>query len=402
MEVDEMMELAESSNTKEKWELPKNIRQIGEPGQEVKVFVEDYVSIYLHDLAKANLTCIKTALLTGKVQEGNRIYIQGALEIDMGQEIKEWFSNEHWRTIFQLLEKWFQGQEVLGWFLSNPGFPPSLTEEIKYLHQNHFSAKQHLLFQMDILENEEVFYAYGEQGLAPLTGYYIYYEKNQQMQEYRSQMRHGQGIEREGILRDRAATRFRNVMQEKKEQTVQKKTMAILYTSCSFLLMVVFVIGITLVNHYDRMKDMEDELHQISASIMDHTNTEKTKENSTIEVIEETVQETEPEVIEEIPEEKLPEENIEEEKAEENKEEVEKASEEATEQEEDTNTVEEAEEVLSETVQETEAYYIKPGDTLIKICRERYGDEEMVKKLCELNQLENGDKIYIGQMILLP
>lgn len=391
-----MMELAESKNTKEKWELPKNIRQIGEPGQEIKVFVEDYVSIYLHDLAKANLTCIKTALLTGKVQEGNRIYIQGALEIDMGQEIKEWFSSEHWRTIFQLLEKWFQGQEVLGWFLANPGFPPTLTEDVRHLHQKHFSAKQHILFQMDILENEEVFYAYGEEGLAPLSGYYIYYEKNDQMQAYRSQMRHGQGIEREGVLKDRATTRFRNVMQEKKEQTVQKKTMALLYTSCSFLLMVVFVIGITLVNHYDRMEEMEDELHQISASIIDNATKvedepieiEKVEEEKDIqeeaEIVEETIEETAQEVPEEISEEDT---------------QATQKVEEVVEQEEE---VQEAEEVLSQTVQETQPYYIQPGDTLIKICRERYGDEEMVKKICELNQLENGDKIYIGEMILLP
>ena len=57
---------------------------------------------------------------------------------------------------------------------------------------------------------------------------------------------------------------------------------------------------------------------------------------------------------------------------------------------------------MSQAVQEPESYMVQAGDTLLEICRYRYGNEDMVAQVCELNQLDDGDKIYEGQVILLP
>lgn len=187
--------------------FPKNIRQIGEPGAGRKILIEDYVYTYLRQLAEDDLTCMKTAILVG-YPETEVLYIQGAFEVDMGQERKCWFGNEQWRDIFEVLQNWFEGMEVVGWYLSNPGFPLALTEEVKVIHGRHFSGDQYVFLQMDALENEEVFYGKSEFGLAPLNGYYIYYEKNEAMQAYMSGQKRGMGIEPEGILEDRAALRF--------------------------------------------------------------------------------------------------------------------------------------------------------------------------------------------------
>lgn len=103
-----------------------------------------------------------------------------------------------------------------------------------------------------------------------MNGYYIYYEKNEAMQAYMSGQKKGMGIEPEGILEDRAALRFRSVMQEKREHHAQKKAMTFLGTACVFLAMVILVIGVTLVNNYDRMSNMENEIYRISENL-DHT-----------------------------------------------------------------------------------------------------------------------------------
>ena len=50
-----MMDLVERKDTKTERKLPKNIRQIGEPGTGTKVFIEDYAYTYLHQLAEENL-----------------------------------------------------------------------------------------------------------------------------------------------------------------------------------------------------------------------------------------------------------------------------------------------------------------------------------------------------------
>jgi len=424
MEVDEMMDLLERKSAKEEWKFPKNIRQIGEPGQEgFKVFIEDYAYTYLHQLAKANLTCIKTAVLVGNIEQDTVIYIQGVIEIEMGQEIRKWFSNENWRDIFQYLQKWFEGQEIVGWFMSNPGFPPVLNDELVNLHMRHFSGSKYVFMQMDILENEEVFYACGEKGLAPLGGYYIFYKKNEQMLTYMSQKRGGVSIEPEGIMKDRATARFRNMMQEKKEHNSQRKSLFLLYTACTFLVMVILVIGITIVNNDDRMEHMESALHQISQTLvesdMPETQTEnkedmltdkeaeeaavqlenqhfldeqqekenpveeKNEENEETAQNEQQVEEPKEEIKEEVPEEEVPE-----------KETAQEPIEEPVE--------EETKEVISQSVKEPEKYYVQKGDTLLDICRARYGNDEMMAKICEINGLDDSDKIYAGEVIFLP
>lgn len=386
------MELIEGRNAKEERRFPKNVRQIGEPSSGSRILIEDYVYTFLRQMAEADQTCIKTAILLGEFGTSD-IYIQGALDIDMGQEVAGWFSHEHWREIFQEAQTWFEGLEVVGWFMANPGFPPELTEELRNLHLRNFSGEQYVFLQMDVIENEEIFYQYGKNGLAPLCGYYIYYEKNERMQAYMSQRRGGVGIEPEGILKDRAAARFRNVMQEKKEQNTQKKTMAFLYASCTFLVMVILVIGITMVNNYDRMTDMEQALHSISESLGESAAEETVSEDVEKEMpadieqavaeenqkaAEETAGDPEDTAAREEPQETVPEETVPEEQS------------------------EEVQEVMSQSVQEPERYEVQTGDTLLEICRTKYGTEDMLNEICELNELDDGDKIYVGQTLVLP
>ncbi len=397
------MELLERKDAKEERKLPKNVRQIGEPGTGPKVLIEDYVYTYLHQMAKSNLTCIKTAVLVGRVEEEFGVYIQGAVEVDMGQEIKNWFTHEHWRDIFKEVQTWFEGQEVIGWYMANPGFPPVLTEEIRSLHARNFSKSIYTFFQTDVLDGEEVFYMRKEKGLAPLSGYYLYYEKNDPMQAYMSQKKGGMGIEPEGVLKDRAAARFRSAMQEKKEQTTQKKMMAFLYTSCMFLVMVILVIGITLVNNYDRMSNMETAIHQISESLEEEPQEAEEPTEAVMAVPANDGQEG----VDDTPsmEEVVLQENQQAAIAEETQDEPAEEPEEAPKEEPAEEAVpEEVPEAApqEEAAPEPQRYEIKKGDTLLEISRARYGTDDMVRRICELNGLDDGDIIYVGEIILLP
>ena len=396
------MELLESQKTKEEWKFPKNIRQIGEPGTGRRILIEDYVYTFLRQMTQSNLTCIKTAVLTGRVEGETAVCIQGALEVDMGQEIREWFSHEHWREIFHETGKWFDGQEIVGWYMANPGFSAALTDELKDVHIRNFQGNSCVFFQMDVLDQEEIFYIQKGSSLVSVNGYYIYYERNDRMQEYMSRKKGGRGIEPEGILKDRAAAKFRNVMQEKREQNSQKKLLAFLYTSCMFLVLVILVIGVTMVNNYDRMANMEDALHQISESLVTGEEEDQPVSASSVEEgmeeenrqalaggtaeppsgseagsePEEEPSAEEPDAAEEEPEGAAPEEANEPEKA------------------------QEPQEAPQE--KEPERYQVRVGGTLLNICRQRYGNDDMVAEVCELNGLEDGDIIYAGEMILLP
>lgn len=205
-----------------------------------------------------------------------------------------------------------------------------------------------------------------------------------------SGQKRGMGIEPEGILEDRAALRFRSVMQEKREHHAQKKAMTFLGTACVFLAMVILVIGVTLVNNYDRMSNMENEICRISENL-DHT--EGDTELAT------AVEEENQEAIDNMDEKDAAEQDLAEESSSGQSDEPETSPEESP----DTGMVEEpVQEALSQAVQQPEQYTVKTGDTLSRISRQRYGTDTMVREICDANGLEDGDKIYAGQTIVLP
>ena len=362
--------------------MPKNMRQIGEPGTGIRILVEDYAYTYLCQLARENLTGMSTVILLGKIREDQAVYIQGAMEIAMGQEINQWFSGENWRSVFEMMKTWFEDLEIVGWGFLNPGFPPALTEELTAIHNRHFPGKYQVLFQMDILDNEEVFYVREASGLMPRSGYYIYYEKNTAMQAYMSEQRGGAGIEPEGMIRDRAAMRFRSMIKEKKEHHSRQKAVAFLCTVCTFLTMVILVIGVTLINNYDRMTQMEHAIYELSENL---DGTEAAGQEA-------GTQAEEPEVSEEAV-------------LAENQQTAQ--GEQPQEPAEDPASEEPAQEASSDQVQaavpeEPEQYEVQQGDTLLKISRRKYGTDQMVKEICAANGLEDSDKIYVGQTIVLP
>jgi len=48
------------------------------------------------------------------------------------------------------------------------------------------------------------------------------------------------------------------------------------------------------------------------------------------------------------------------------------------------------------------SYIVQKGDTLMSICRKIYGDGLKYKEIMGLNNIDDPDKIYIGQEIKLP
>ncbi|WP_099467401.1 LysM peptidoglycan-binding domain-containing protein [Konateibacter massiliensis] len=76
--------------------------------------------------------------------------------------------------------------------------------------------------------------------------------------------------------------------------------------------------------------------------------------------------------------------------------------------------IESSEETLGKTIesnsteneqisQENEdSYTVEKGDTLATISMKLYGNKDMVEKICELNNIENDNKLKEGQKLLLP
>lgn len=68
----------------------------------------------------------------------------------------------------------------------------------------------------------------------------------------------------------------------------------------------------------------------------------------------------------------------------------------------------EPEEAESETILETgaenvyEEYVVKNGDTLVAICKSKYGSLDKMEEICTINNIKNADYIAPGQKLYLP
>ena len=60
----------------------------------------------------------------------------------------------------------------------------------------------------------------------------------------------------------------------------------------------------------------------------------------------------------------------------------------------------------AEMVKEADAaqttYIVKKGDTIMSICKKYYGNTEKLNEIIAVNNIEDADKLYIGQEIKLP
>ena len=144
---------------------PKNIKQIGEPGEYKKIFIEDFVYTFLCQYAGESAGKQKIAILLGKSERGGgkrHIYIKSALAVKdvFEKQGKYFFTEKVWGQIYQDCEKYFPEQEIIGWFLARPGFVPEKNAVIEETHRTYFSGAEKVLFMMEPLEKESVFFGF--------------------------------------------------------------------------------------------------------------------------------------------------------------------------------------------------------------------------------------------------
>lgn len=384
-----MIEFVYKESTKEaggtsRLALPKNIRQIGEPEGNRKIYIEDYVMTYLKQFAKEEVTRCRGGILLGYSERMDGIpylFIKSAIALKDTEASRDGipFSDEVWTRIYETMKEYFADQDILGWFLSIPDRQTELEAQLTKTHVNYFGGVDKVLMVEDMSEEEEDFFAYENGRLTRQRGYYIFYERNEDMQRYMVETGTGESIDDKEHFNDRAIKNFRSIIQEKKELSGQKRVLTFLYTASTFLVMVVMVIGITLLNNFEKMENLEQTLSEISRSLEGEGQTVDAYSRS-----EEEAKEEEPLENQEAPPEKVPE-NTEEPVRE------------------DPELSEEVQPAASEeAVAVPEFYLVQKGDTLADISRKFYGSSEIIREICELNGIEDDDHIQAGEKLLLP
>lgn len=367
------------------FKFPKNIRQVGQIDQNRKIYVEDYVMTYIKRLALKSYGNYQIAVLLGKFirqQDSKNIFISGAVEVQrIFFEEDILFTNEAWTSIYESIKEHFTNTEIIGWYLTKPELSLEVTEQITKIHIDNFAGQDKILLMYDPITREEVFYIYGNTGLERQEGYYIYYEKNEEMQNYMIGEKEEKTTDIE--FEDIAAKKIREVLNEKKPVPEQKKVVHILYGASTLLSVVILVTAATILNNYGKMKDMEQTLNVISDNITDTDKEKQSKQNLKTEVQTMTgnIPNTKEQKATQPP-------KVEEEKIQKQEEEVPKKQ------------IEETKQVKD--LEETEYYIVKKGDSIASICMARYHSLDNIEQIKELNNISDNNIILIGQKLLVP
>ena len=413
-------EKAKEEGPERKLDLPKNVRQIGEPEENRKIYIEDYVITYLKRFAKEEPLGSRIAVLLGDSERMGGIpylFIRSAVALKE-LEYSEGgipFTDEVWAEVYSAVKEYFPAQDILGWFLSVPGYPMELDPGLARIHVNCFGGVDKVLLAAEPTDGDEDFFAYENGRLTRQKGYYIFYEKNEAMQRFMIDTGDGESIDEKEQFEDRAIKSFRAIVQEKKDISGQKRVMTFLYTASTFLVMVVLVIGITLINNYEKMEGLEMALSDISRTLESQEAEEALAETENVDA---GPTAAEPTVAEPAAAEEQPAEEAEQEAAEKPEQEAagetereaageseqgsgEESGQEEPKAAEQEEPPQEAQEAAAEDAI-PEIYTVQKGDTLLGISRRIYGRDDQIDAICSLNGIDDSDRILAGQKLLLP
>ena len=409
------------------WNLPKNIRQIGLAGENYRIYIEDYVYTFLHRAAQAKCQqeedsgILAVFLGENRWQSGTGYtFIRGALLADAGEITEEHIeiTQNMWQKIHEEQEKYFEGQEIVGWFLARQSLPMVVSELIGKVHRNQFGGEK-ILMLMDTAEQEEAFFRYENNFLVRQSGYYIYYEKNTQMQNYMLEKNPEIQEESQETVQDDAVRAFRSLIQKKKKEEpeeTEEKTSVFSYAATACIVLALAVVGVRFYRNYQVGQNIEGETRTASADIMQETEITQIPAASVQQVtptswaeltespkITPTAEPTLiPTVTSSAEEAQIYKEESDTRKAQRRIQQKKQNEEESTGQDNSGQASSDQDSETTSAMQTRGSYTIRPGDTLYQISIENYGTMDKVADICRANGISENEIIYPGQIIVLP
>lgn len=361
--------------------LPRNIRQMGEK-EEMRVYLEDYVYTFIRKLDAEKET--RAGILLGSrdiVEEKHCFFISGAVELEgLIGESGVCFSEETWKRVEEEIAEYFSDCSICGWFVcgNEDAFPDK--EMLKKVHMQVFAGENCLMYWRE--EENDCFWLEQEKQLRRLLGYYVYYERNFQMQNYMLSCLEHPVSE---MVDDQAAQNFRKIMKTKRNQ---KKTPYQTLTQIGTVaaVAIIFVGSIYLIGRMTG--DMEEDqipAFAVGASVERESSGEE--ENSTESQTKES---------------RTYEEKVEDKTTEENTEDDLELQTLHFYMNESSALQENKDSVPAGVSVSGQKYTIQPGDTLAGISIKFYGSTSRIMDICEKNKITNPNTIFIGQEIELP
>ena len=409
----------EQEAAQESFSMPRNVRQIGLANGDYRIYIEDYVYTFLCSLAEDEKPEGQgsVAVLTGEIRwtaDMTCIFVKGAIAADGMEAAAEHidFSEKLWQKLQEDKDQYFPEQEIVGWFFAQAQIAMEITELLAKIHLRHFGGEK-ILMLMDPGEREDAFFRYDGGTMVKLSGYYIYYEKNSQMQTYMIERSQKEGGEASEKVEDRAVRNFRKIIDSKNpEERGEEKTSVFSYAATVCLALAVLVAGAGFYRNQQEKTEVPEDYRAASASVVQITPA-VTEPVRSVSVSTKAVQTQKPvqtekpvqtqEAVQGTP---VPTETLQKREKisitpEPRRSKKQSVSEETKKK--DNKTEEKkTEETSAAAGNPGETYVIRPGDTLYQISLNRYGTVDAMEQICELNGISANEIIYPGQVIVLP
>ncbi len=390
-------------------DLPKNIVQIGEPGGNCRIYVEDYVTSYIKQLNRhAGDKAMAVGLYGVRKEEAGITYLffYGAVRLNFLQRESRHLSQAVLQEAEQQRRKFFPQYEFLGYRLLNgelvEGFHVCQQNICRYIAgyaQFYEKNDSMLAFMLDDRKEEAKPEEFNQEK----------YDEVKKRQEERRQ----QAEEQSG-----QAVPFRK---NKKVQNAGGRIRRMQYTAAA-VFVVLCAAGFAVMNNEKARETLnmaasqmlEDASTQQLPDVMEAANpsaqvgTIVTEDKLTAAILQENTaaagsqtnapdRSALPEITPDpVPEtttspEPIPQETVDPEPA---------PTDDPESAPEDSAALAPSPE--AETAAEPASYVIRRGDTLIGICTARYGSDEKVAEICNFNGIADPNDIKVGQKILLP
>lgn len=412
---------------------PKNIKQIGDVSSDKKIYIEDYAFTYINSIAYNNPKEEQAGVLLGELAKEGRercVFVKGVIKAVLNSASREgiYFDEAVWNKIYSDIEKYFPDLTVVGWFAVIPELTDERMARLKKLHLDNFAGNMKTLYLVDTMEKEEHFYLYENGTLRRQKGYVCFYERNYEMQEYMLERSERKSCE--DVRTDRVVKNIRNVIRQKEEFKEQKRGGGFMYGISAFLVVVIIVIGINLMNNYERMKKLNQSVNNLMNQLEEEAGDRKGKtagvdsDAANIKNADDSGTDGEAIKVNKLSGEVYPlEENSTQADTKQNGTlEINTGADSGTNQAGSVTTDAETAKTTATRGQgsdddatdtagnaqysDSEAagsvYTVKSGDTLMGICKQHYGTTTRYKEVMHYNGLADSDILHIGQEIRLP
>lgn len=373
-ESDKIGEKQESIN------LPKNIRQIGDISKDKKIYIEDYTQSYIKQTVRNRVIPCMGVLFGNKVRYGSKtyIFINGAVEANKGimRNDRVIITQSLKQEVLDEATKYYHNTNVTGWYYVSALENIEENMSILKAHIDNFQKKEGIFIHYNYEKDDVQVYAniYGKLTLLP--GYYIYFERNKNMQDYMIDKLKPKTTESKE--KDVTAYKIREKIKNKNVKKEHERLASATYAVATVLLVFAMTIGMNMMKNSEKINSVDNTINSIATTISEIGKAiipekESSTDTSAVEVMKlQGEVETETDTTTATQNEQISSDN------------------------ESTNT----EKVTSQEFVRT--HTVKEGETIIAICKMYYGSDDKKTVLLQANNLSEDDKIYVGQELVIP